>query len=326
MSHAIRYFKALSDETRLRLMHVLGLYELSVNELVSILEMGQSRISRHLKILAEAGLVAFRRDGLWVFYSAVDQGEGRRFLRAVTPFLTADMDMRADADMAARIIEDRARKTRQFFNTIADHWDTLNGEVLGGFDLAGAVVEAMPAGCGTAVDLGCGTGLVLERMRGRAGLVIGVDGSPRMLELSRRRFAEDSDGVSLRIGELDHLPLRDGEADFACINMVLHHLSEPQTALREIRRVVRPGGLLFAADFDRHTQERMRTDYGDRWLGFDRDTLRTLLETAGFAPLSLRRCPVEQNLALILTLARREADASDAPLPDMRTETARPAR
>ncbi len=326
MSHAIRYFKALSDETRLRLMHVLGLYELSVNELVSILEMGQSRISRHLKILAEAGLVTFRRDGLWVFYAAVDQGEGRHFLRAVTPFLTADMNMRADADMAARIIEERARKTRQFFNTIADHWDTLNGEVLGGFDLAGAVAEAMPAGCGTAVDLGCGTGLVLERMRGRADLVIGVDGSPRMLELSRRRLAEDSAGVSLRIGELDHLPLRDGEADFACINMVLHHLSDPQAALREIRRVVRPGGLLFAADFDRHTQERMRTDYGDRWLGFDRAALHALLEGAGFVPLSFRRCPVEQELVLILTLARRNTDPGAAFPADTPTETARPTR
>lgn len=332
MPHAIRYFKALSDETRLRLMHVLGQYELSVNELVAILEMGQSRVSRHLKILSEAGLLHSRRDGLWVFYAAVREGEGHAFLQAVTPFLSADMDMRADLDMAARILEDRALKTRQFFNSIADHWDTLNREVLGGFDLAEAVCAAMPPACGVAVDLGCGTGLVLEKMRPRAGKVIGVDGSPRMLELSRRRLALESSGadsaaesgsaplpagvdipamtsgpaaVSLRIGELDHLPLRDGEADFASINMVLHHLSDPSAALAEIRRVLRPGGLLMVTDFDRHAEERMRSDYGDRWLGFDANTLESLLREAGLELVSCTRRAVEQNLALNLALAKR---------------------
>ena len=308
MSNAIRYFKALSDETRLRLAYVLDRYELSVNELVSILEMGQSRVSRHLKILTEAGLLNSRRDGLWVFYSSVREGEGAAFLKAAMPFLDDDSEMHADVDMAARIIEDRALKTRQFFNTIAEHWDTLSREVLGGFDLAGAVCARMPEGCEVAVDLGCGTGLVLERMRGRARQIIGVDGSPRMLELSRRRLAGvegEPENVSLRIGELSHLPLRDCEADFASINMVLHHLSNPENALAEIRRVLRPGGLLMAADFDRHNQERMRLDYGDLWLGFDEATMTRLLHAAGFEVVSSTSRPVEQGLALNLTLARR---------------------
>ena len=102
MSNAIRYFKALSDETRLRLTYVLERYELSVNELVSILEMGQSRVSRHLKILTEAGLLSSRRDGLWVFYSSVKEGEGAAFLKAAMPFLDEDAEMRADVEMAAR--------------------------------------------------------------------------------------------------------------------------------------------------------------------------------------------------------------------------------
>lgn len=314
MPHALRYFKALSDETRLRLIHVLGQYELSVNELVSILEMGQSRVSRHLKILTEAGLLSSRRDGLWVFYSAVTEGECADFMKATAPFLASDTELRADADMASRIIEDRALKTRQFFNAIADHWDTLSRDVLGGFDLAEAVCTAMPEPCAVAVDLGCGTGLVLEKMRGRARQIIGVDGSPRMLELSRRRFATaenaadvdlSDEAISLRIGELNHLPLRDGEADFASINMVLHHLSEPQFALREIRRVLRPGGLVMVTDFDRHTQEKMRSDYGDLWLGFDEVTLKKLLLTAGLEVITSTRRPVEQDLALNLTLARR---------------------
>jgi ArsR family transcriptional regulator len=128
-----------------------------------------------------------------------------------------------------------------------------------------------------------------------------------MLELSRRRFAETTEDVSLRIGELEHLPLRDGEGDFACINMVLHHLSEPLPALREIRRVLRPAGILLITDFDRHDQEEMRDAYGDLWLGFDRDALCALLRQAGFAPETCRRHPVEHGLAVNMITARNTA-------------------
>ncbi|MDR0466910.1 MAG: metalloregulator ArsR/SmtB family transcription factor [Deltaproteobacteria bacterium] len=309
MSTALVYFKALSDQTRLRLTRILQQYELSVNELVQLLGMGQSRISRHLKILADAGLLTWRRDGLWVFYRAAEGGSGNAFLDAMSPFLEEDPALRADVDMAARILEDRSRKTRQFFNAIAEDWDALNREVLGDFDLAEAVCAAMPANCGAAADLGCGTGMVLERMRFHARELIGVDGSSRMLELARRRFSAsggqgDADPqVSLRIGELEHLPLRDGEAHFACINLVLHHLSEPLPALKEIRRILQPGGLLLAADFDKHGNERMRKDYGDRWLGFDEAALHTMFAKAGFVALRTTRRPVGKGLCLLLILA-----------------------
>jgi len=128
-----------------------------------------------------------------------------------------------------------------------------------------------------------------------------------MLELARRRFAAGQVGgesqVSLRIGELDHLPLRDGEAHFACINLVLHHLSDPLCALKEIRRILQPGGLLLAADFDKHNNEQMRKDYGDRWLGFDENMLRDMFVMAGFSPRRTTRQPVGKGLCLLLALA-----------------------
>ena len=300
------YFKALSDETRLRLAHILLHYELSVNELVRILGMGQSRVSRHLKILTEAGLLTSRRDGLWVFYAAPRTGEERGFLRTVMPFVPADAVMRADLGMAAQILEERARKTRQFFNAIAEYWDELNREVLGAFELPEAVCAAVPTGCRTAVDLGCGTGAVLGRLLPMSRGVIGVDGSARMLERCRRRFsqADLADGrISLRIGELNHLPLRDHEADFACINLVLHHLSAPEEGLREIRRIMAPGGRLFVVDFQRHNDETMRSRYGDRWLGFEEHELAAGLEHAGFAILSSARQPVGRGLVLLLMKA-----------------------
>lgn len=303
---ALLYFKALSDETRLRLVHILLHYELSVNELVRILDMGQSRVSRHLKILTEAGLLTSRRDGLWVFYAAPRSGDEREFLRAISPFIQTDAAMRADLNMAAQMLEERALKTRQFFNAIAEDWDELNREVLGAFDLPAAVCAAVPQHCGTAVDLGCGTGAVLARMLPLSQGVIGVDGSARMLEICRRRFTPEdlaADRVSLRIGELSHLPLRDQEADFACINLVLHHLSDPILGLREIRRIMAPGGRLFVADFLRHTDETMRNRYGDRWLGFEEDSLTADLKTVGFSTLSCTRQPVDRGLTLLLLTA-----------------------
>ncbi|MBQ3060421.1 MAG: metalloregulator ArsR/SmtB family transcription factor [Desulfovibrio sp.] len=301
-------FKALSDETRLRLVHILLHYELSVNELVRILGMGQSRVSRHLKILTEAGLLLFRRDGLWVFYAVPRSGEAQDFLRAVIPFVQVDALMRSDLAMASQILEERARKTRQFFNAIAEDWDELNREVLESFDLAKAVCAAVPPRCGTAVDLGCGTGAVLVCLLSLSRGLIGVDGSARMLELCRRRFdAEDiaRERVSLRIGELSHLPLRDQEADFACINLVLHHLSAPEDALREIWRIMVPQGRLFVADFLRHEDETMRSRYGDHWLGFEEDELICFIESAGFHILEYTRQPVGRGLTLLLVQACR---------------------
>ena len=214
--------------------------------------------------------------------------------------------MRADLALAAQVLEERARQTRQFFNAIAEDWDELNREVLGPLDLAGMVSAALPASCATAVDLGCGTGAVLHRLLPCAGTLIGVDGSARMLELCRRRFHDEElarGKVSLRIGELSHLPLRDQEADFACINLVLHHLPVPAEGLAEARRIMSPGGTLFLADFLSHNDETMRSRYGDHWLGFDEDTLLAALARAGFAAVQSRREPVGRGLTLVLMTA-----------------------
>ncbi len=310
MSIALTYFKALADETRLRLLHVLYHYELSVNELVGILQMGQSRISRHLKILTEAHLLQWRRDGLWVFYSVTKGGEAHTFIESIMPHIDASAAMQHDIHHAARCLEERALKTRQFFNAIAEDWDMLNEEILGDFALAQAVCAAVPKDCALAVDLGCGTGSVLEKLLPHAQTVVGVDGSPRMLELARRRFEgyaeQDHARVSLRIGELDHLPLRDGEAHFACINLVLHHLSSPVHTLKEVQRILCEQGLVFIADFDKHGNEAMREKYGDRWLGFSQPTLTHFINEAGLTLVHIQRKALQNNLGLFLALAKKE--------------------
>jgi ArsR family transcriptional regulator len=303
MSTTLNYFKALADETRLRLLNVLRRHELNVNELVQILNMGQSRVSRHLKILTAAGLLAWRREGLWVFYRAASEGEAGVFIDAVRPFMDAEDSLRGDLALAKGMLEERASKTRQFFNTIAEDWDKLSSRVLGDFDLAASVARHMPV-CKVAADLGCGTGNVLHAMLEKAEAVIGVDGSPRMLELARRRLSPEMERVSLRIGDLAHLPLRDEEADFASLNLVLHHVPDPEEVLGEIRRVLTPAGTLLLTDFDHHDDEGMRGEYGDHWLGFEMDKLTGLLEKTGFRVASGETAPVRRNLRLHIVAAR----------------------
>lgn len=301
------FFKALADETRLRLAHILFHYELSVNELVQIMGIGQSRVSRHLKILTEAGLLRSRRDGLRVFYSAPPAGQGRNFLATALPFSMETAQFNADFALAGQAIEERARKTRQFFNAFADDWDALNHEILGNFDLPGRVVGAMPEDCHVAVDLGCGTGEVMFRILEKAARVIGVDGSARMLELCKSRLGtaeKENASVSLRIGELNHLPLADREANFACLNLVLHHLAQPTAIFPEIHRIMRPGGRFFIADFHTHDDEGMRVRYGDQWLGFDCEKICSELEKAGFTVIETENAPVGKNLELFLITAK----------------------
>lgn len=299
-------FKALSDPTRLRLVHLLMKYELSVNELVHVLEMGQSRISRHLKILSDAGLLTSRRNGLWVFYRGAESGKAGDLLNALDSFMPRDECSLRDRNRAAAIMAERDQRSRTFFNAVAENWDELNHEILGDFDIPSQVAARMPANCRTAVDLGCGTGAVLQRMLAKSENVIGVDDASGMLAHCRGRLSTSArlpDNLSLRIGELSHLPLRDHEADFASVNLVLHHLADPAAGLAEIHRILSPGGSLFISDFLLHDNESMRTRYGDQWLGFEEGRLLRMLELAGFRVGEISRAQVGNGLTLLMITA-----------------------
>lgn len=305
MPKALSYFKALADETRLRLVRVTLDHELNVNELVAVLGLAQSSVSRHLRILTDSGLLTSRRDGLRVFYSAVTEEPGRSVLEAVAPLLADDPAHAGDTARAEEVIAERTRATRRFFETKAGDWDRLKQKVLAGFDLASRVAQGMSPGR-VAVDLGCGTGDLLETLLGKAGEVIGVDSSPRMLELARQRFAGNGGSVSLRIGELEHLPLADGEADFAVASMALHHLSRPARGIEEARRVLSPGGRLMIVDFDKHSNETMRKEFGDQWLGFSEEELSTWLGQAGFRIEESAAYPAGAGLTIRMVSAVRD--------------------
>ncbi|MDD4952654.1 MAG: metalloregulator ArsR/SmtB family transcription factor [Desulfovibrionaceae bacterium] len=310
--NAAGYFKILADETRLRIVNVLLKHELNVGELVQVMGMSQPRISRHLRILAQAGLVEARRDGLWAFYRCVVSGPGRDFLDQTAGLFEAEAEAGRDIAAAERLVAERARAARRFFDSIAGDWNGLSREVLGGFDLASEILGRVPS-CGAAADLGCGPGDLLARLRDRAGLVMGVDSSSRMLEMAAARLGADKSGFSLRIGDLSHLPLRDQEVDCAVMSMVLHHLFIPRAALDEAARVLRPGGTLVVADLDKHELEDMRSQYGDHRLGFERAELVGLLQGAGFQVRDVSEFSVNKGLRVLLCEAERSRGRADRP-------------
>ena len=297
--HVTRYFKALGDETRLRLFHLLLHYELNVNELVLVMQMGQSRISRHLKVLSENGLLRQRRDGGFSYYQVPHNPNLDSLVQFVKDSLDGEEMAAEDLSRAQAIIKERKNKTRRFFNQVAEYWERLKKDLLGDMDLAAAVAEEVPV-CSTAVDLGCGTGELLLKLLDKAETVIGVDHSAQMLKMARLKL--DAEGATarsdLRLGELEHPPLRDQEGDAAVINMVLHHIPLPQAGIREANRILRPGGTLVVADFAKHAREDIRDKFGATWLGFEPSDIDTWLTSSGFSLLDSRQYAVRHGMAV----------------------------
>ncbi|MCA1944418.1 MAG: metalloregulator ArsR/SmtB family transcription factor [Desulfovibrio sp.] len=306
--------KALADHTRLRLFHLLAHHELNVGEILDIVQMGQSRISRHLKILADAGLVTARRHGAWVFYSLAPEGDAAPFVRAMLPLLDSLPTAAEDQEAARLVVEERARQTRHFFDDLAPRLDAMQQEMLGGADVAGLVLEVLQTrpGCAVVADLGCGAGALLPGLLGLSQggqRVIGVDSSARMLAQAARlvqREALPASRVSLRLGDLEHLPLSDGEAHCAVLSLVLHHLPSPRRGLAEAWRVLAPGGTCLVLDFARHEHEAMRKKYGDRWLGFEPAELASWCAEAGFVVESTDAHPLPHGLGLLRVIARKQ--------------------
>jgi ubiquinone/menaquinone biosynthesis C-methylase UbiE len=302
-------FKALADETRMRLFHLLSTYELNVNEITEILYMGQSRISRHLKILSDCGLLTCRRDGLWSFYSVPRGTHVIPFIKLVQEVMGGETILKEDNLFARKVMRERKDQTKAFFDSIASHWEYLKKELFGDIDLIRHLMEIIPS-CGTIADLGCGTGDLLSALLDKADKVIEVDNSPKMLEEVRKRFHRNEERVDVRLGEMAHLPLLDGEVDCAIIAMVLHHLHKPYKAVREASRVLRAGSMLVIMDFEKHTNEMLRRWFSDRWLGFKKEVLLSFLKDAGLKPTNVLQIPVLKKLVVNIVTGTKSPDKS----------------
>lgn len=303
-------FKALADPCRLRLVAVLLHGEFTVQELTRILRLGQSRISRHLKILADAGVLSVKRQGTWSYYRV---GEGNSFFATMRPALTRELEAlpeRAnDLSRLAAVLEERRRRSQEFFDRHARQWDDLARTFLPVPDYLERLLALVPSAT-TLLEVGLGTGGLLPELAARASRVIGVDHSPAMLEEARRRLAlAGVTGIELRLGEMTHLPLPDEAVGCAVANMVLHHAADPLAVLREIRRVLAPGGVVVLADLARHEREWVREQLADQWLGFEEEELLEWLKTAGFDSVEVERvgpAAGEEQVMLVRGLRRKQ--------------------
>ncbi len=323
MSEGVQILKALADESRLRIVRLLLKGPLHVNEILEVLQMGQSRVSRHLKILADAGLLAGRREGSRIYYGISPEIRQSALLSSLEmmlgyfesreesssrPGMWLPEESLRDFDRLANVLDARKSQTLDHFFRYGALQDEMQRDYVDASFYRSEVVSMLPDGPVTIVDLGCGTGELSVAMAAPGRDIILVDQSQAMLDEARKSLGEVKDSnLDFRLGSMEHLPLANEEADVAVLSMVLHHVPEPIGALKEAARVLKPGGLLVLADLDHHNEEVMRSSFADFWLGFETDTLEQDLADAGFQVEDTHSGKGDGSLACLFYRAVRQS-------------------
>lgn len=279
----ILWMQTLSDPTRARLLRLLERTELTVAELCSSLQLPQSTVSRHLKVLGDDGWVAARRDGTSNLYRmpiAEFEPPQKKLWNIVKAHSvstnTADQD---DARME-HVIEARRARTQAFFSSAAERWDRLRVEMFGHRVDTWALSAALPSDA-IVGDLGCGTGAFAQTIGPWVGQVIAVDSSSAMLQSARKRLKEFTH-VELRRGELTQLPIEDATLTHAFLVLVLPYLTSPLSALEEAKRATKPGGKLIVVDMIPHDRSEYREELGHSWQGFPAEQIQSWMNQSGW--------------------------------------------
>jgi ubiquinone/menaquinone biosynthesis C-methylase UbiE/DNA-binding transcriptional ArsR family regulator len=280
--------KAAGEETRLRVLALLAEAELTVSDLTDILRQSQPRMSRHLKLLAEAGLVERFREGTWAFFRLAEHGGGAEVARALIERLDPkDPTIARDRARLASVRAARAAAAQVYFRAHAAEWDTIR-KLHVADDAVEAAIRAALADkpFRSLLDLGTGTGRMLELFGGEIERGLGLDLSLDMLLLARDRLERAGlKHCSVRQGDLYDLPLANDTFDVVILHQVLHFLDDGARAIKEAARVLRPGGRLLVVDFAPHEQEFLRERFAHRRLGFAAETVTQWLTAAGLEPV-----------------------------------------
>lgn len=325
---ALAALRAAGEPTRLRVLALLAEGELTVSDLTDILGQSQPRISRHLKLLVEAGLIERHREGAWAFFGLAGETEAGLALRAALGRL--DRDDPALARDRVRLAEVRAQHQDAadgYFSANAGRWDSLRNFHVPEAAVERAVLEAVGDGrIEAALDLGTGTGRMLELVAPRVGRAIGVDSNRDMLALARANLSRA--GVSnaqVRQGDIFAPPTPADAFDLVIVHQVLHFLDDGARAIREAARALRPGGRLIVVDFAPHAIEALREEHAHRRLGFSPETMDGWFRAAGLEPISRRDLPPPDGAADKLTVSlwtARDPRMVADPLPSSSLEVA----
>jgi ubiquinone/menaquinone biosynthesis C-methylase UbiE/DNA-binding transcriptional ArsR family regulator len=305
--------RAVGEITRLRLLSILCHGELNVSELTQVLGQSQPRISRHLRLMSDAGLLERHKEGSWVLFRVKEQGPEAEFVRAIVALLPGDDPVLAgDRMRLGRVLETRRRLAMAYFSANAARWDYIRSLHVAEAEVEAAMARLVGSQAGSLyLDLGTGTGRMLELFGPLADQAIGIDQSREMLAIARAKLdAENLTRVQVRQGDMLALPYGDGVADLITIHQVLHYLDQPVRALHEAARVLRPGGRLLIVDFAPHELELLRQEHAHLRLGIGSEAMASWLERAGLqliAHQSLEPPDARQGqgLTVSLWLARR---------------------
>jgi ubiquinone/menaquinone biosynthesis C-methylase UbiE len=291
MDQIVDIVRAIGEPTRLRILALLAQGEMAAGEMSSVLNQSQPRVSRHLKLLAEANLIERRPEGAWVFFRLSDHENGAPILSSILSQLPRnDFTLARDKERLAQIHVQREQQAQTYFEAAAEEWETLRKL----HQPDEAVEAALKAAIGDHnfdlhVDLGSGTGRMLELFSSAAKRSEGIDSSRKMLSLARVRLEGGNGGsLSVRQGDILALPYGDQVANLVTIHQVLHYLREPSLAIGEAARVLALGGVLLIADFAPHSFEELREKHAHRRLGFSDEEVRAWCQRSGLEVVSTK--------------------------------------
>lgn len=287
MSSTLKSLRALSDPTRLRIVALLEKDELSVNELQEITRMGQSRISTHLGLLLDSGLVESRREGKRTFYKLTARTNGEKeFIQLAFRGAKELSESSSDQINLKRILNRRREQAQLYFNQIAGRFDRVYGPGRSWQAFGHLLLRILPPL--VVADLGSGEGLLSELLARRCKKVIAVDNSEKIVAFGAAKAKKNNlKNLEFRCGDLQNPPVEPDSVDLAILSQALHHAEEPAKAIAAAYKMIKPGGQIMILDLLKHKFDRAHELYGDRWLGFAESDLQQWLEAAGFKKVEI---------------------------------------
>ncbi|MGL1919448.1 MAG: metalloregulator ArsR/SmtB family transcription factor [Hyphomicrobiales bacterium] len=298
MEQILAELRAIAEETRLRIVLLLARGELNVKDLTNILGQSQPRVSRHLKLLLDSSLINRHREGSWVYFRLSEKARNHSFVASVINTVgEEDKLFKRDLSRLNAVKLARSEEAAKYFASIAENWDSLRKLQIPEHKVEAAIGDMLGDKLGNLLDLGTGTGRMLELFSDRADLSIGVDLSHEMLSYARAKLEKAGlTNSQVRQGDIFNLPMESGHFNTVIIHQVLHYLDESLSVLKEAARVMAPHAKLLIIDFASHDNEELRNSHSHRRLGFSTAQVSEWAEIAGMKLLDTQSCPPDERM------------------------------